>query len=318
MKKEIADKIKRGMEFSLKGELDRAEEEYKKALEISIRDGDRLGEATCYGNLCILYGMKKKYEKAKEFCLKALNIHESLNANYDIAKDYVNLGIIEKNLGNFKEAENYFKKALSIFEEHEDENKTAYVFLLLGATSIEGEDFEKAQEYFARARDIYKNLDRDSYLLACLNLADAYKAGTKLREAEKCYLEVIQSLKGEDFKRAALGLFEIYVIYALSDFNKNQDCLNNLKKAYDYISRLPPEEGMQNIIRNFSRLMRINPEFVIKAVESSEKYLGEGVYKALKPIELASLVLEGKIKKEDIKEHREIVEMLLRGSEQEP
>ncbi len=318
MKKEIVDKIKLGMELSLRGDLNKAEEEYKKALEISREAGDRVGEAACYGNLCILYGMKEDYEKAREFCQKALEIHKELKVNEDIAKDYVNLAIIEKNLGNFKEAEDYLKKSLKIFEENEDKNKTAYVFLLLGAISTEEEDFEKAQEYFAKARDIYKNLDRESYLLASLNLADAYKAGTKLREAEKCYLEVIHSLKGDDLKRAAQGLFEIYVIYALSDFNKNQDYQSNLKKAYSYISKLPPEEGIQNIIRNFSRLMRINPEFVIKAVDSSKEYLGEGAYGALEPIKIASRIIKGEIKKEDVKEHKEIVEMLLKNVEKEP
>jgi len=317
MKKEIEDKIKRGMELSLRGELDKAEKEYKKALEISLEAGDRVGEAACYGNLCVLYGMKEDYEKAKEFCRKALEIHKELNINEDIARDYVNLAIIEKNIGNFKEAEEYLKKALKIFEEREDKNKTAYVFLLLGATSTEGEDFEKAQEYFAKARDIYKDLDKESYLLVSLNLADAYKAGTKLKEAEKCYLEVIHDLKGDDFKRAAQGLFEIYVIYALSDFNKNQEYLSNLKKAYTYISKLPPEDGIQNIIRNFSRLMRINPEFVIKAVDSSREYLGEGAYEALEPIKIASRVIKGEIKIDDVKEHKEIVEMLIKNAKKE-
>jgi two-component system NtrC family response regulator len=75
-----------------KKEYDLALNSCDKALKVSISLGERLEEAACYRILGQIYTVKGEKEKARENFEKSLNIFEEIKAKYELAKTYLETG----------------------------------------------------------------------------------------------------------------------------------------------------------------------------------------------------------------------------------
>ena len=88
-----------GIVYRTRGELDKAEEFYHKALEINEALGHKEGMASQYGNLGIVYQTRGELDKAEEFYHKALEINEALGRKEGMARQYGNLGVVYQTRG---------------------------------------------------------------------------------------------------------------------------------------------------------------------------------------------------------------------------
>lgn len=82
-----------GAIYSEIGDLEKAEENYLKALKITRELGDKKAVAMSIGNLGTVYDSAGKYDKALECHLEAVKIFEELNDKYGLSHSYSNLGI---------------------------------------------------------------------------------------------------------------------------------------------------------------------------------------------------------------------------------
>ncbi len=309
-------RTKLGFAYAISGEIEKAEKEYSKAFEIYRKLRNDSGRATCYGNLGVIYGMREDFEKALEYYNKALELHEKLGLRKEAAQDYINMSLVNKSINNLEEAEKRLKSALDIILEVEDKEKLASVYSLLGTLKFDMEKFDKSAIYFNKAEDIYDEIeDNEDYALGAINLASALQAQTKLEEAEKSYIKAFNMLKklnSAEFSKAALGLFEIYIIYAISDYNHNKNYKEKMKQAYDFLKDVGTQEALEGIIKNFNGLLKVNPGFVEVAVKESI-YLGDGALETLRPLEIAAQKIEkGETSLEDVNmEYRDVVGSIL-------
>ena len=72
--------------------------------------------AAQYGNLGLIYGTRGDLERAEEMHRKALEIDEKLGLLEGMAGDYANLGTVFKNRGDVEQARELWVKARELYE----------------------------------------------------------------------------------------------------------------------------------------------------------------------------------------------------------
>ena len=105
-----------GSHYHLLGELNAAEEMYRKALKNAEGLGRAEGTAAAYGNLGVIYLTRGDLDEAEKMHRKALEIEERLARLEGMVNAYSNLGVIYGRRGDLDEAEKMHRKALEIEE----------------------------------------------------------------------------------------------------------------------------------------------------------------------------------------------------------
>jgi tetratricopeptide (TPR) repeat protein len=98
-----------------RGDLEKAEECFLKALEIERRLGHRRDEAGELGNLGILYDSAKNFTKALEYHQQALAINKETNNTYDWVLDLENIALDYLELNDLSLSLRYAQEALAIY-----------------------------------------------------------------------------------------------------------------------------------------------------------------------------------------------------------
>ena len=214
--------------FQSRGNYDKAQEYYKKALAIRSEIGDREGEATDYGNLGRLFDLLGEHDKAQEHLEKALRISKEIcNRNLE-ASCYANLGAFFLSLGKYPRADKYLVQALAIAKEIGDKHGEAAVYSNFGRISHHLHDYEKAQEYHKKALAIYEEIGgRDGEVVEYASLGVCFQSLGVYNEAEKYIKRAILISKniGHNFN-------EFSCLCQLAQLKLSQF---NLKEAISYL-----------------------------------------------------------------------------------
>ena len=147
-----------GLIYQTRGDLDKAEEMYKKALEIDKKIGRLEGQAIRYGNLGNIFTVKGDLDKAEEMFRKILEIHKKLRHQEGMASEYGNLGNIFFAKGNLDKAEKMYKKGLEIDEKIGHLEGVARHSSNLGVIYKQRGDIGKAKKYWQKALELYKKI----------------------------------------------------------------------------------------------------------------------------------------------------------------
>jgi tetratricopeptide (TPR) repeat protein len=153
-----------GNSFSGLGEIDKAEENYEKALEVS-KNLDEKAISGAYANLASAMLSEENVDKALEYCKKALELSNKLDDKKGLSQNYTTLANIHHKKGNDLVALGCHQKALSIDEQlndqlgmSADDNNIGIMIKRLG-------DVDKSIEYYTKALDIDGRLDNKRGLL---------------------------------------------------------------------------------------------------------------------------------------------------------
>ena len=138
------------------GEVGKAEEYLKKAIVIRKEIGDRQGEADDYESLGNVFQALAEYVKAKEYLQKALKIREDMSDRQGEATDYENLGTVFVHLGEYGRAEECIQKSLVIAKEISDKYIESSCYAKLGSVFANLSKYGKAEEYYQQALAIAK------------------------------------------------------------------------------------------------------------------------------------------------------------------
>jgi tetratricopeptide (TPR) repeat protein len=183
-------------------DLDRAEKQYKKGLEIDPNNIDILI------NLVNFYLNKKEqglddgspscWVKARQYYLKARNfLKDELNKLED-AETLLNLAKLHLSMDEYEEAESYLLKAL------EKDSGVADIYTSLATLSVSKENFREAANYFKKALKIAPD-DLDVWS----NLAQAYLKLKQLSQAESEYRKILSIAPCH--VESHIGLGEVYI-----------------------------------------------------------------------------------------------------------
>ena len=176
--------------------LNRAEEMYRKSLELNEVLGRKEGVAKYYGNLGTLYKIRGDFARAEEMCGKALAINEEMGRKEGMAKQYGNLGILYKTKGDFDKAEEMYRKSLSINEELGRKEGLAKQYANLGILYGAKGNFDLGEKMYRRALAINEALGLKEVVAKHYgNLGILYKTKGDLDQAEEMYQKSLELYK---------------------------------------------------------------------------------------------------------------------------
>jgi tetratricopeptide (TPR) repeat protein len=140
------------------GQLDEADDWYRKSLTIKEELGDRPGMAATYHQLGITAQQRGRLDEADNWYRKALAIEEELGDRPSMASTYHQLGMTAQDRGQLDEADNWYRKALAIEEELGDRPGMALTYHGLGMTAQDRGRLDEADDWVRKSLAIEEEL----------------------------------------------------------------------------------------------------------------------------------------------------------------
>ncbi len=151
-------------------QFDLAEQWYRKSLQTSERAGLEREAALEYRRLGVLAQEGEQLDHAEQYYLKALEIHERLGLERDAANEYNLLGIISQKRHQLDSAEQWYRKSLEIFERLGLERETGGAYHNFGILAEQRQQLDQAEQWYRKALEIYERLGLER------DVADEYHA----------------------------------------------------------------------------------------------------------------------------------------------
>ncbi|MHA1975480.1 MAG: tetratricopeptide repeat protein [Candidatus Hodarchaeales archaeon] len=150
-------------------DFERAKSSYGEAIRIGDLQQDKKGLASRFNNLGLLYMDKKNYDLAMQMLNTAKQHDEEIRNYKGLVTRIGNIGIIQEKLGNYKEAETSYKEAIALAEKHNDTRGLASSYLKYAVFHIVQENFKDALKYLKQAFELAKSIDDVRLALNCLD-----------------------------------------------------------------------------------------------------------------------------------------------------
>jgi predicted ATPase/DNA-binding CsgD family transcriptional regulator len=191
---------RRGQAYEALGDFERAQSDYKQALDIARSTQDGVAEWQSVADLGFLWS-ERDYEQAGTYYHQAIELARTLDDPKLEAYSLNRRGNWHLNIEQPSEALRYHREALTIFQELHDQHGIAETFDLLGMTSYLGGDLVQGTAYYEQAIALFRDLDDRNGLtssLATLTLrGPTYQTDTMVSVAslEEVIHESEQALK---------------------------------------------------------------------------------------------------------------------------
>ncbi len=141
-----------------RGRLSEAGEWYRKSLAINEELGDRPGMASTYHQLGNIARRAERLDDADRWYGKSLAINEELGNRPGMASDYHQFGMTVQRRGRLDEADDWYRKSLAIKEELGDRTGMAITYHQLGVTAQARGRLDEADDWYRRAIQIREEL----------------------------------------------------------------------------------------------------------------------------------------------------------------
>jgi tetratricopeptide (TPR) repeat protein len=252
-----------------------AKEDFRTALNLNERDGNKRDKAISLGNLGLAARECGNLDKAEEYHKQSLEIERELENQRGEATSLDNLGVIARKRGKLDEAEKYHKDGLDIYQKVGDRKGEATCLNSLGLVARERGNLDKAEEYHMDSLEIDKEIgDQGSEATSLNNLGLVARERGNLDRAEEYHndsLEIDQEIgdrNGEAVSLNNLGL----VAKERGDFEEAeyyyQDSLEIVSETGDKSTEAEALNGLGKV------------EMKRDQLDDAEEYLQEAFEKA--------------------------------------
>jgi tetratricopeptide (TPR) repeat protein len=201
------------------GEFDKSMGFYKKALDLSIKNGDLLIQANMFNNIGVSYYRKGDFNEAIELFKKAVSIKEKLGEKVSILSNLNNIGAICLNQGRYTEALKYFNKCLSIRKTTNDKEGIASSSYNISAVYYEWKQYDITLLYLNEALKLYREVnDKRQVASTLINIGAVY---ADLKDFSKALDYMTESLtigkEINDKTELSAGNFQLGDLFFLMD-----------------------------------------------------------------------------------------------------
>ena len=223
-----------GLVYKRKGDLHRAIDFYKKALENTT---DKYILSIINGNIANIYSLTGDYSKAiyyYENTMLILAKSDDKNKYRRIANNYHNQGYVYYRLGKYKLAENNYLKSIHIAEENQL-GGVGETYYNCGLVYSKLNKFNEADPYYKKAIKCYiKDFGENHYMtgMAYMNYAGFYSEKGDFKKSKELYqkaYEILVNSLGDKHPYTSLCLKNIGLLY--SQMNSYKQALRYLQNS---------------------------------------------------------------------------------------
>jgi tetratricopeptide (TPR) repeat protein len=171
-----------------RGELDEAEDWYRKSLAIKEELGDRPGLLVSYHELGVTAQSRGRLDEAEDWYRRSLAINEELGDRAGMLVSYHQLGNAAKDRGRLDEAEDWYRKSLTISEIIGNRSYIARAYHQLGNAALDRGRLDEAEDWYRRSLAIKEELgDRRGMAGTYHQLGNSAQSRERLDEADVWY-----------------------------------------------------------------------------------------------------------------------------------
>lgn len=202
-----------------RGDLNRAFDNYTRALELFKTTNNQRGVAICYNNLGNIYRAWGDFKKAQESYQEAIAIGEEMDDWEGLASRYNNLGLFYMETGQMADAKNALETALEYDERMDNQTGMAIRLGNLGLYYSKAGDRKKAKEYYTKAIELCERTDNKSGLAQShLKMGSFLKEAGEYKEAQRHLEKSLKLAKEiEDIRLLANCFEQLATVYDMQN-----------------------------------------------------------------------------------------------------
>ncbi len=144
--------------YLIRGDLDAAETEYRKAQALNETLGSKEGLASNYANLGNVYKTRGDLDAAEAEYRKAQALNEALDSREGLANNYANLGNVYQTRGDLDAAMTEYRKSIKLNEILGNKEGLANNYANLGAVHQTRGDLDAAETEYRKAQALNETL----------------------------------------------------------------------------------------------------------------------------------------------------------------
>jgi tetratricopeptide (TPR) repeat protein len=147
--------------YKRKQDYEKAEEFYKKALELTDSEDER---NVIYNNLAFLYLDKDEPDKAIEYFKKSVEIDLRKGDKKRAGEHMLNLGLAYTLIGDLENAKKYLDEGLDLVKQTGNKFWEAMGYKYIGIYNSKAGNLEEAEEHLLKSYEMFKNEIGSEYL----------------------------------------------------------------------------------------------------------------------------------------------------------
>lgn len=176
---------RKGIIWGYRGNVNKARENYLKAIEVHKRLNHPVVAATLVHNIGMLYKEQGIYDSAQIFAKKASGVFLEFNDSLKYASSLDMLSSIYEEQGYYYQSLKYATEAVNLFHRYKDELREADALVKIGSGYTLQEEFSKAIEYYFSAIQLYqKHNDRQWENFTLQRVAEVFIQMDELDKAD--------------------------------------------------------------------------------------------------------------------------------------
>jgi tetratricopeptide (TPR) repeat protein len=250
----------------------KAEEFYKKSLDVFSKVDNKVETAKAYNDLGLVYYDLGEFQKAQDYYQKCLEIERSINNKLGIARVIVNIAIVYRDLGDYSKAVDLNNQSLHIREEIKDSSGLANSYSNLAVLYTDQKDDSAALRYTWQSLELYRRLNDQSGIARTIgNIAIIYQRLGRFEKAiayQKQTLEIFERLG--DRLRQAVALSSMSLIYLQQ--HQLSLALEYAQKGKEISEEIGNTGGVANALQNIGSIY-LEQGNLAKAIEAGEQSL---------------------------------------------
>ena len=244
----------------------------QKAVDLSIKAGEKDIEAGVYNYMGIIYYGFGDYERTLEYFYKVLSIYETMGDSSKLAKVYNNVGLILIDLGRVKETLDYYNKSLKIKQSLGDRVGVANTMSNIGLVYDQLGKLDTAHLYYKRALKIDEELKETVGVFKDLsNMGDNYVLREIYDSAKYCYQRAISIMDRVDDP-----YYKTELIIQIAKLNRIQKEFDRSLEKYGMALEMAKGMSASNLIKScYEGLSNVHKELgnYKESLEYFEKYV---------------------------------------------
>src|SRR5215213_1325818 len=189
-----------------KGDYDKAENNYQKAIATSVATGNKLELGDALISSSFLYNLQGEFSKGMTCIDSAVAIYKATGNKIKLASSFESWGLLFKGLGEYAKSVQSYLTADSIYKAEKKEHYRQNININIGVTYFFQADYKKALEYFKKAESSLPDVVDETYLLVKGNMAECYYYLKQPDLAEKIYKSIYPLAKEKNVNRIASGM----------------------------------------------------------------------------------------------------------------
>ncbi len=253
-----------GRSFGGKGINDSALYYYDKALPLFIETNNKIGEASVYNGIGLIYVQMSNYPLAMNYFLRSKKTNESINNTAEISINLANIGLVYHYQSDYEKCLYYYKKALELDLIAGNKYKIAIGYNNLGSVYRELGKYDSAISYLEESYKLYDQINSaNGKALALQNTGKVYALQHNYKKAIAILEESLQV--SMDYKHESYSAIAgVYLDFA-----------RDSSPDIEYSLSISRKEAVKRAIFYFSESLKKRSSLKVGTAEIS------GIYKSL-------------------------------------